>query len=721
MKSIFFLLLVPFFVTAQNEKLPIFDGVVTEEEWEEGEQFTIDYEISPGNNAPAPVETKAFIQYSETHLYVGFIAYIDMSTLRSSIRNRDEGYRDDFVMVGLDTYADGRYMVSLGANAEGNQLDLKFLPNGDDDTSYNVNFESKASKHEDAYHVELKIPFSVLQFKNEKSMKWNILLYRSTYTKDSRSRIINFPIDLNNPCLACQTPVQITLNNIKPKNRVELIPYGVSNIAGERDENEFNFGGLKGTVGLSGLFDLNNTTSLEYAINPDFSQVEADVSQIIANNTFAIAFPERRAYFNEGNDIISSNLRTVYTRAISKPLLSTKLISQGEKNRVYWLAAYDESSPYLIGGENKSYSGVGGSAYSSIFKYQRAYKQGSNISFTSTNRFFKDSGYGHIVGLSGLWRFAESYTAEIEANMSLTKEPTADWIDTEDVVNGKTVKLDGEELKGDAIYFSLQRNTKNWNSSFEYSHLSPHYQAPLGFVSRNNRRGFEFVQRYQKFFEEDDALKELNTRLGVDYNFNYDGITKYSSIFGATYIQYKGNFENFIDYSYTLNEEYEGFNAKGLYDVGVWTAYNPSEKIRIGVYTSVRERVWYDEDNPTVGDGFFIGTFNNFQVTPKLRISPTFRYSHLKNREEGGFHFKTYIGRVNVNYQFNETFSFRVIAEYNDADKKFFYQPLFKWNPNTYTIFYIGGTNGHSKTDTDRHFKIDSSQIYMKFQYLFSL
>ena len=47
-----------------------------------------------------------------------------MSTLRSSIRNRDEGYQDDFVMIGIDTYGDGRYMVSLGANAEGNQLDL---------------------------------------------------------------------------------------------------------------------------------------------------------------------------------------------------------------------------------------------------------------------------------------------------------------------------------------------------------------------------------------------------------------------------------------------------------------------------------------------------------------------------------------------------------------------------------------------------------------------
>ena len=70
---------------------------------------------------------------------------------------------------------------------------------------------------------------------------------------------------------------------------------------------------------------------LEFALNPDFSQVEADVSQVNANTTFALFFPERRPYFNEGNEIINSNLNTVYTRTINDPLASTKLIHQGEK------------------------------------------------------------------------------------------------------------------------------------------------------------------------------------------------------------------------------------------------------------------------------------------------------------------------------------------------------------------------------------------------------
>jgi hypothetical protein len=43
---------------------------------------------------------------------------------------------------------------------------------------------------------------------------------------------------------------------------------------------------------MSGLFDLSNTTILEFALNPEFSQVEADVTQIDANETFALFYPE---------------------------------------------------------------------------------------------------------------------------------------------------------------------------------------------------------------------------------------------------------------------------------------------------------------------------------------------------------------------------------------------------------------------------------------------
>ena len=103
-------------------------------------------------------------------------------------------------------------------------MDIKILPTGGED-NYDVNFESKASKHPNAYHVELKIPFSNLQFKAAEEMKWKVVFARTTYTEDTRSQSINFPIDRNNPCIICQTPEEIVLKNVKSKNRINLLPY----------------------------------------------------------------------------------------------------------------------------------------------------------------------------------------------------------------------------------------------------------------------------------------------------------------------------------------------------------------------------------------------------------------------------------------------------------------------------------------------------------------
>jgi len=46
---------------------------------------------------------------------------------------------------------------------------------------------------------------------------------------------------------------------------------------------------------------------------------------------------------------------------------------------------------------------------------------------------------------------------------------------------------------------------------------------------------------------------------------------------------------------------------------------------------------------------------------------------------------------------------------------------LLKWNPNPFTIFYIGGTNGFSYVDSFNSFKINQVNFYFKLQYQFDV
>src|SRR6056300_617714 len=718
MKLIYSIILIGLIVHtghAQKTDKITFDGVVETEEWSESQRFEIAFEFNPGDNVPSPYRTEAYVTYDEEYLLVGFVASADMKTLRSSIRNRDEAWVDDFVFFGVDTYSDGRYMINFGSNPEGSQLDMKIDSNGNDDESYDVNYFTKTSKHSDAYHIEMMIPFNVLQFEAKPMMDWKVVFYRSTYSGDNRSQNLNFAIDRENPCLICQTPASIRIENIEKKNRTTLLPNIFSGTEGLRNEDRLEYGELRTNFGLSGLFDINNTTSLEFAINPDFSQVEADVTQIAINNTFAIQYPERRPYFNEGNDLIQSNLETVYTRAINKPLFSTKLINQGRRQRYYWLTALDENSPYLVAGENESYFGQGGSSFANIFRFQRTFEGGSNLGFLTTNRFYNEGGHGNTFSFDGLFRIKKSYTLGFELNGTDALEPIADWIDSDDLIDGRTVRLDGERNRGHAALVFLGRSSEHWNTDLFYAQSSPWYATPLGFATQNNTKTFNFRQGYQLFFEEKSKINSLNANVSYRNTANFYGVNKISRLQGQLYMAFDKNVAFEISRRQVFNEEFYGFNATNMAENTLFLRFNPNEKFNFETFISQGDAIYRDRENPTVGKSLFIGSFNNFQLSPKLRISPSLRYSKLAKVDSDELFYEGYIFRANINYQFNRDVSFRLIADKNDFDKTWFLQPLLKYNPNPFTIFFIGGSTGYSLVDPmSTDYQTNSNQIYLK-------
>ncbi len=55
---------------------------------------------------------------------------------------------------------------------------------------------------------------------------------------------------------------------------------------------------------------------LNGTVRPDFSQVEADATQVAADQRFALFYPERRPFFVEGSDQFNVPNTLVYTRRI---------------------------------------------------------------------------------------------------------------------------------------------------------------------------------------------------------------------------------------------------------------------------------------------------------------------------------------------------------------------------------------------------------------------
>ena len=101
-------------------------------------------------------------------------------------------------------------------------------------------------------------------------------------------------------------------------------------------------------------------------------------------------------------------------------------------------------------------------------------------------------------------------------------------------------------------------------------------------------------------------------------------------------------------------------------------------------------------------------------------------YARLRDLKETKIFYDGYISRFTFRYQFNNDVSIRLVSEYNKFNDTFLVQPLFKWNPNPSTIFYIGGIQSsindfNLDPEEFNPFLINRSQFFVKFQYLIGI
>ena len=708
------------------------DGVVNTSEWEDAIQIPLIYEQEPGNNTQAQRKTIAYLTYSDEFLYVAFISYVDPSAeVRASMRPRDNMsiWNDDMFIIRFDTFKDARNNFVLASNSLGSQFDLRMLNATDDrgkyDSSFNVNFLSVGSITEDRYQVEWKIPFSEIPSPNGENQQWHFNL-GNRYYKDGKSIDLGSQtIDRDNPCEVCQTTDILNLNDIKIKKRFELLPYVSASVSGEREniDDKISYEPIERRVGLGINMDFNKTTSLEVTFNPDFSQVEADVTRIDINSAVSLRYRERRPYFSRGTDIVRFSDGAFYSRSISNPSVSTKLLSQNSNSRVFFLTAIDQNSPYLIASEDKSYLGEGGQSFVNVFRYQRIINDKTRIGMYTSNRYYKDGGYGNLVGIDGLLILNKKWRLNYELFKNFNQEPNKNWIDSSDKIGDRSIMLDGEQFNGDALYLTFERNTEHWKSYFTYRNISPDYQTDVGFVVKNDRRWATLRHMYQNIVDKKNLRSfELGTKLDVNYTF--DNNLKTISLDGEFQIETIGNTEISYTYDWDIFKNFMDIDFKDLPTSDLNIRSSPTEFFNFNISYEWGKDLAYNEEIPEKGKLKTFSIYASFQINENLNINGLLNYSELKTLDASEYYFSGNIFRLTTRYQFSNFLNLRLIAEKNTFNKSFFIQPLVQWNPNPSTIFYLGG-NQNTDLEIEEEIipllKFRRSQIFFKFQYLIGL
>src|SRR5258708_13631083 len=113
----------------------------------------------------------------------------------------------------------------------------------------------------------------------------------------------------------------------------------------ETENTNLSYGGrfvsepVKFDPGLTGKYTITPQVTLDFAINPDFAQVESDQLVVTANQRFPIFFEEKRPFFLEGIDIFRTQISSVHTRTIVVPDYAAKLTGKAGRNTIGFLLA----------------------------------------------------------------------------------------------------------------------------------------------------------------------------------------------------------------------------------------------------------------------------------------------------------------------------------------------------------------------------------------------
>jgi hypothetical protein len=285
------------------------DGIPNEEAWNAvdwGGDFT---QWMP-NEGKAPSQPSNFkILYDDKYLYIAYECHdVSPDSIIKRMSRRDQ-FPGDWIEINIDSYHDLRTAFSFTLSVSGVRGDEFVSNDGNNwDASWNPIWYSKTHINDKGWTAEVKIPFSQLRYGNEKEKVWGFQVTRRIFRKEERSTWQYIP--QNSGVWVSRFGELHGLKDIPMHKQVEIAPYVIAQADKYKKEqgNPFAKGfDKKIAAGVDGKFAVTNDLILDFTINPDFGQVEADPSQVRIDG-FQNFFPEQRPFFVESRNIFDYQL-----------------------------------------------------------------------------------------------------------------------------------------------------------------------------------------------------------------------------------------------------------------------------------------------------------------------------------------------------------------------------------------------------------------------------
>ncbi len=285
------------------------DGQLDEDIYQVVKPITDFVQSVPDNGAPATQRTEAWIFFDERNFYIAARLYDSRPPaqwLANDMRRDISTSQDDFG-IGLDTFHDRRNGYQFYTNALGRRTEQEITNEGAQvNGDYNPVWMVRTARFDGGWTTEFSIPFKSLRYQAGRTQEWGLQMRRTIRDRGEWSWITPLPISVGTQGNLRQStfPTLVGIEVPPVTRKLEVKPYVTSSVVTDRQALEPYANDPNGNVGLDLKYGVTQNIILDVTARTDVAQVEADDQQVNLTR-FNIAFPEKREFFLEGQNLFT--------------------------------------------------------------------------------------------------------------------------------------------------------------------------------------------------------------------------------------------------------------------------------------------------------------------------------------------------------------------------------------------------------------------------------
>ena len=730
------------------DSAPVIDGELNEDVWTDANSQFLGYTTQPIQNDTPIVRTRVSYFENGNTFYISFKAYDPQpDQIRSFYRDRDNVWGQDLVGLKLDTYGDGRLAYQFFVNPFGTQIDsIENEMTGQESMSWNGIWESAGKITEDGYQVEIAIPLRLMNFQEKDAIKrWGIEFVRF-YPRKIQHRLSHVPYDRDNSCNLCQMGFADGFEKAKQGQNLAIVPTAVVGRAETRDpesSSEWEDSNNQ-ELGLDVKWAITPEITLLGTLNPDFSQVEADVAQLSVNNTFALFFQERRPFFVENADYFTSDQNLIYTRNINAPDYGAKITGRSDQHSLGVFVANDETTSFIVPGNlGSSIATLEDESTNLGLRYRYDYSDDLSIGTVVTIRD-SDTYHNYVTGLDAKYRLSETDTIRVQAVMSDTEYPQDlfnefcnNRCQTSGELSEAALRTQNEEgYQGLSYRFNYRRNTNDYDLRFGHFYTDDEFRADLGFQSTVDRVTTVIGGGYNWWNENSWWNRiRVNGDWDISHNTNGELVEKESEIYASI----RGDYQTFVELGLmertrvglredNTNLQIDG-NAEQFLEnrVSLFFVTSPNQYITFDTWTNKGDAI--DFANNRIGEQFVFEPQIALNIGKHMRLN--FEHSYVDFDAQGQDLFTANLSDLRMTYQFDQRQLIRFTMAYTDIERNtanyldevdehyadYGFQLLYSYKVNPLTKFFVGYSQSAFETDDLNKLTVNGRSVFMKLSY----